>query len=160
VNNILESNIRDYGVPRSMIHLASTKSYDPLPDFNGPMAVPGIQPPIPPTWQSPFLGNSLSEIAEWVRGIPKPPKAVCKAFFAVLRKEVFEERGMVVICKVGNGNGDSDGGGDGDGDGDGDGGGKGGEVQTLPWTASRITGWLVAYNRDNWHDDWEDQVWG
>lgn len=135
-----------------MIHLVSTKDYDSLPDFNGPMAVPGTQPPIPPTWQSPFLGKSLEEIAEWVRGIPKPPKAVCKAFFAVLKKEVYEERGIVMICKVGEG--------DGKGDRDGDGDGEGGEVQTLPWTASRVTGWLVAYNRENWKDDWEDQVWG
>jgi len=86
----------------------------------------------------------LNEIAEWVCNAPKPPKAVCKAFFAVLTKQLFEERGMVLICKVG----------------DGDGGGERGEVQTLPWTAMRVTGWLVAYNRDNWHDDWEDQVWG
>jgi hypothetical protein len=49
-----------------------------------------------------------------------------------LRKELYEERGMVLVCKVGDG----------------------GEVQTLPWTAERVTGWLVAYNRDNWHDDW------
>ena len=85
----------------------------------------------------------MAEISAWVRGIPKPPKAVCKAFFAVLTRELFEERGVVRICKV-----------------VGEGEGEGEEVQTLPWTASRVTGWLVSYRRENWEDDWEDQVWG
>jgi hypothetical protein len=64
VNNILSGNIQDYGVPRSMIHLIDNKDYDSLPDFNGLMAVAGTQPPILPTWHSPFLGKSLTETAE------------------------------------------------------------------------------------------------
>lgn len=103
------------------------------------MAVSGTAPSVAATWKCPFLGKSLAEISAWVRGIPKPPKAVCKAFFAVLTRELFEERGVVRICKVV---------------------GEGEEVQTLPWTATRVTGWLVAYKRENWEGDWEDQVWG
>lgn len=122
-----------------MIHLADDKAYDSLPNFNGLKAVAGTQPPIALPWQSPFLGESLSEISVWVRSIPKPPKAVCKSFFAVLDKALYERRGMVRICKVGD---------------------VGEEPQTLLWTASRITGWLVAYERENWRRDWEDQVWG
>lgn len=121
-----------------MIQLADSDGYEDLPDFNGLVAVAGTAPSVDTSWQSPFLGKSLSEISAWVRGIPKPPKAVCKAFFAVLKRELYVERGMVMICKAN----DED------------------EPQTLPWTATRVTGWLVAYNRDNWHDDWEDQVWG
>jgi len=138
VNTIIAGNMEDYGVPRSMICLAEEDKYDNLPDFNGLMAVAGTAPTVAATWQSPFSGKPLTDIMAWVRGIPKPPKAVCKAFFAVLDKELYEQRGMVLICKVDDK----------------------GEPQTLPWTATRVTGWLVAYNRDNWHDDWEDQVWG
>jgi len=140
INDILAGNIQDYAVPRSMIHLADDKEYDSLPDFNGLMAVAGKAPSIPTTWRSPFLGKSLAEITEWVRKIPKPSKAVCKSFFAVLQKELHEERGMVLVCKVVDGEGD--------------------EPQTLPSTAKRVTGWLVAYERETWHDDWENQVRG
>ena len=60
--------MEDYGVPRSMIQLADSNEYDDLPDFNGLVAVEGTAPNVAPSWQSPFLGKSLTEISAWVGG--------------------------------------------------------------------------------------------
>lgn len=124
-----------FNVPRSDVWLADD-NYDHLPDFNGTAFVEGTRPGIETTWQSPFVGKTLAEVAAWVSGIPKPPKAVCKTFFAVLKKELYELQGMVLMCKVVEGET---------------------EPQTLPYRATDLARFRAAYHRDNWQEDWEEQ---
>lgn len=121
-----------------MVWLADD-NYEHLPDFQGATAVRGTEPTVQATWKSQFLGKSLADIVTWVRNIPKPPKAVCKSYFAVLQKDLYEQRGMVLICKVVDGQP---------------------EPETLPWTATRISKWLVAYRRADWDIDFQNQAWG
>lgn len=99
----------------------------------------GTEPTVDATWKSPFLEKSLVDLVIWVRGIPKPPKAICKSYFAVLQNDLYEQHGMVLICKVVDGQS---------------------EPETLPWTATRISKWLVAYRRENWDIDFKNQTWG
>lgn len=88
-----------YPVPRSDIWLADT-DYANLPDFNGSAFIEGTRPTVEITWHSPLVNKSLTKTITQIRDVPKPPKAVCKTFFAVLQRELYEQRGMVLVCKV------------------------------------------------------------
>jgi hypothetical protein len=39
-------------------------------------------------------------VANFIRNAPKPPKPLCKRFFAVLQKERFERSGELLVCKI------------------------------------------------------------
>ena len=125
-----------FDVGRSGIWLADNEDYESLPDFDGPVFIEGTKPTVEAAWQSPFIGKSLAEAVEWVRGIPKPPKPVCKVFFVVLQKDRFEQSGEVLICKIKDKS----------------------EPQTLPCDANHIAAFRAAYQRDNWQEDYEEQI--
>lgn len=127
-----------YEVPRSQLWLADD-DYENLPDFNGFTYIEGTTPTVEPSWRSPFAGKSLAEVATWMRGIPKPPKAVCKPFFAAVQKDLYEQRGMILICKVME---------------------DGETPHTIPYVASHVAAWHAAYDRHKWQMDWERQVEG
>jgi hypothetical protein len=126
-----------FDVGRSEIWLASDEDYESLPEFNGPVFIEGTRPTIEDTWRSPFLGKSLAEAVAWVRSIPKPPKPVCKVFFAVLQKDRYEQKGEVLICKIKRNKS---------------------EPQTLPYNANHIAAFRAAYQRDNWQEDYRKQL--
>ena len=52
------------------------------------------------TWRSPFIGSSIQEVAAFIEAAPKPSKPLCKRFFAVLRKEQYEEDKQLLIYKI------------------------------------------------------------
>jgi hypothetical protein len=52
------------------------------------------------TWRSPFIGSSIQEVAAFVEAAPKPPKPLCKRFFAVLQKEQYEQHKTLLIYKI------------------------------------------------------------
>jgi hypothetical protein len=126
-----------FDVGRSGIWLAGDTDYETLPDFNGPYYIEGTKPTVEATWRSPFVGKSLAEAVEWVRDIPKPPKPVCKVFFAVLQKDRFEQNGEVLICKIKKDKS---------------------KPQTLPCDANHIAAFQAAYYRDNWREDHSKQI--
>jgi len=129
--------MKHFGVPRSDIWLADD-DYEDLPEFKGPTFIEGTRPTVEATWRSPFVGKSLAETVAWVRGIPKPPKPVCKKFFAVLQKGLYEQHGEVLVCKVKKNKS---------------------EPQTIRYNANHIAAFRAAYYRDNWQEDWESQFW-
>ena len=135
INDILAGNMAHFGVPRSDVWLADD-DYENLPDFNGAAFIEGTRPTVEASWRSPFIGKSLAEAVAWVRGVPKPPKPVCKKFFAVLQKDLYESKGEVLICKVKRN--------------------KSGP-QTIHYDANHIAAFRAAYYRDNWQEDWEMQ---
>lgn len=74
-------------------------TYDTIPDYDpaNPSAE-GTAGAIETSWRSPFIGVSLEVIAAFVRAAPKPPKPLCKDFFAVLRKAQDSGMEQVLIC--------------------------------------------------------------
>jgi hypothetical protein len=50
----------------------------------------GTRHPIDSNLRSPFVGSSVEAAAAFIRAAPRPPKALSKSFFAVLRKEQYE----------------------------------------------------------------------
>ena len=75
-------------------------SYDNLPDYRPNYKIYGNKSPVDLDWQSPFVGKSISEVANFVRNIPKPPKPLCKEMFAVLQKDRFEKIGKLLLCRI------------------------------------------------------------
>lgn len=132
INQILRENIET----SDDAYLWLVDTYENLPNFNGAYFIKGTQAAVDASWQSPFATRSLSEIATWVRGIPKPSKAICKRYFAVVQKNLYEQHGQVLMCKIIKGQG---------------------EPQTIPINASKLAIWVTGYHRDEWRDDWEDQ---
>lgn len=81
VEKILQDNMR-----HNESHLWLADTCENLPDLDGLRFIDGTKPPIDASWKSPFLGLSLTDVLEWFRGFPKPPKAVNKRYFAVVQK--------------------------------------------------------------------------
>lgn len=98
----------------------------------------GTEPPIDPSWKSPFVGKSLEEVTAWVRGIPKPPKAACKAFFAVVQKGLYEKTGEILMCKILKSDD---------------------ETETIRIKASKANVWFTVRYRDHWKEDLNDEYW-
>ena len=65
----------------------------------------GTEAPIDESFKSPFIGQSLEDVAEWLQ---KRPKSVDLEgnFFAVLDKKA--ETGSVALCRIGNREGAGD----------------------------------------------------
>jgi hypothetical protein len=127
VNEVLSSNIEDMGGAR-VVQLADT--YDLLPNWDPNAAPEGIEPTITTTWRSPFIGQSLVEVATWIRHIPKPPKPINKTYFAVLQRELYEQNKQVLICRVRR---------------------KGCRVETIPMDARSIGGFQWLFRRADWY---------
>ena len=56
--------------------------------------------PIDQGWQSPFVGKSIEDAANFVRNAPKPPKPLNKIWFAVSQKERFKKNGKLLLCRI------------------------------------------------------------
>jgi hypothetical protein len=84
----------------TFIWLADT--YESLPDYKPTDRQSGTASlyPIDASWKSPFIGKSLEYAANFIRNTPKPPKPLCKTFFAVMQKELYEKSGKVLVCKI------------------------------------------------------------
>jgi hypothetical protein len=111
-------------------------TYENLPDFDGLNFIDGTMPTVDASWQSPFATQSLSEIATWVRGVPKPPKAISKQYFAVVKKRAYEENGKVLVCKIVK---------------------RQAEPQTIPIDVTDLGVWVRDYKRHGWRDNWKAQ---
>jgi hypothetical protein len=97
INEALRLSAEEEG--DSYLWLADT--YDTLPDYNpeNPGAE-GTLIPVDGGWRSPFVGSSVETVAAFIRAAPKPPKPLCKTFFAVLRKEQFEQSKQLTVYKI------------------------------------------------------------
>ena len=116
----------------SDLWLADT--YERLPDFQGVKCIQGTMV-ADTTWQSPFLGQTLADASTWVRGIPKPPKAINKKYYVVLKREIFEKQGKVIICKALDGEK---------------------EPQAILYKIEELGTWITSYNRHCWKQDYEN----
>jgi hypothetical protein len=52
------------------------------------------------SWTSPFVGRSIEDVANFIRNIPKPPKPLCKTFFAVMQKDLYDRKDKLFIYKI------------------------------------------------------------
>lgn len=66
---------------------------------------PGTQNPIPDSFKSPFIGQSVADVAQWLKQKPDDVSLEPK-FFAVLDKKATE--GKVVLCRLGDREGKGD----------------------------------------------------
>lgn len=96
INKILDDNIEQAEHPALWL----ADSYSTLPDYLPNHKIYGTEDPIDDNWRSPFAGKSIEDAANFVRNAPKPPKPLCKQFFAVLQKDRFEQNGTILICKI------------------------------------------------------------
>lgn len=137
INKVLLDNEKEF--PGSQrIWLADT--YDRLPDFTyGTPRAHGTKAPISKQWRSPFIGYSLRQIGVFIRGAPNPPKPLCKEFCAILRKEPYEERGEILICKIPPPGDNS-------------------EPQTIPTEYNTLNTFLIGFDREDWYIYFADQI--
>lgn len=97
LNDILRMNTEEADEP--YLWLADT--YDTIPDFNpAEPATQGTSHSVDSSWCSPFTGYSVEEIAAFIQAAPKPSKALGKQFFAVLRKEQYEQSKQLTIYRI------------------------------------------------------------
>lgn len=71
-----------------------------MPDYRPDHKIMGTKSPINGNWRSPFVEASISDAANFIRNTHKPPKPLCKRFFAVLQKEFYEMSGQALICRI------------------------------------------------------------
>ena len=43
---------------------------------------------------------SIQDVANFIRNTPKPPKPLCKDFFALMQKDLYERIAKLTICKI------------------------------------------------------------
>jgi hypothetical protein len=118
----------------SKVRLAN--KYKNLPDFIGLKITRGTKTPLHSAWRSPFVSKTLADAVAWIRGIPKPPKAANKVYFAVLPKALYEADGDVLMCKIVEGEN---------------------EPQTIPCSADMLTTFIGTYHSDQWEDAYDSQ---
>ncbi|CAK1366913.1 unnamed protein product [Cercospora beticola] len=113
--------------------------YNTLPDFYF-YVVPspeGTKPPLDPDWQSPFRGQTAADAARFLRTVPKPRKPLCKTYFAILSRTLYEEQGHLLVCKVL----------------------EDGQVQSIPCPVADVGIYFGGGDRDHWRFDlrsWEE----
>ena len=83
-------------------------AYSNLPDYRPNYCVDGTENPISEDWRSQFIGMSIEDAANFIRNAPKPPKPLCKRFFAILQKDSFDQNITMHICKIVPADEDSD----------------------------------------------------
>lgn len=97
----------------------------------------GTKPPLDPNWQSPFQGKTAADAAEFLRNVPKPRKPLCKTYFSILSRTLYEEQGHLLVCKVL----------------------EDGQVQSIPCPVADVGIWFDGGNRDEWGrclERWEE----
>jgi hypothetical protein len=97
INEALRLSTKEEGA--SYLWLADT--YDTLSNYDpdNPGAE-GTLDLLDSNWRSPFVGSSVEEVAAFIRAAPKPPKPLCKTFFAVLEKNQFEQSKELSVYKI------------------------------------------------------------
>lgn len=97
INEVLRLSKEEQGL--SILWLADR--YDTLPNYDpenpGAEGTLGL---LDSNWRSPFAGSSVEQVAAFIRGVPKPPKPLCKHFFAVLTRERFEQSKELLIYSI------------------------------------------------------------
>lgn len=96
LSDILRANLEVTDEP--YLWLADT--YDTLPDYDPSNPPEGTSGTVDSAWRSPFIGSSLQQIAAFILAAPKPPKPLCRQFFAVLEKKRYEQDKKVLIYKI------------------------------------------------------------
>ena len=96
LNGILRANSEVTDEP--YLWLADT--YDTLSDYNPSNPPEGTSSTVDSAWRSPFIGSSLQDIAAFIEAAPKPPKPLCKEYFAVLEKKRYEQDKKLLIYKI------------------------------------------------------------
>lgn len=74
-------------------------TYDTIPDYDPSNPPEGTPSTVSSAWRSPFIGASLQDIAAFIVTAPKPPKPLCKEYFAVLEKQRYEQDKKLLIYK-------------------------------------------------------------
>ncbi|KAL8806340.1 MAG: hypothetical protein Q9200_005073 [Gallowayella weberi] len=78
----------------------ATASYDSAPKKKPDGTPgPGTQTPVPDSFTSPFVGQSVADVAQWLKQKPDEVSLEPK-FFAVLDKKATQ--GKVVLCRLGD----------------------------------------------------------
>jgi hypothetical protein len=75
-------------------------TYDSLTDYEPGDRRGNQSYPMDEGWKSPFAGKSIEDAANFIRNTPKPPKPLCKTFFAVMEKDLYEQYGLLKVCKI------------------------------------------------------------
>lgn len=110
-------------------------TYDSLHDYDG-ATHEGTDIPVDPSWHSPFIGKSAADAVEFIRNAPKPPKPLCKSYYALLKKDIHEEHGYLLICKAIDGES---------------------EPQTIPIDGSLAGAFFVTFRREDWDEAYQRQ---
>ena len=76
----------------------ATLDYRAAPQRHGERKGPGTQAPIDPSSSSPFVGKSLEDVAQWLRGKPQSVDVDAR-FFGVLDKQTANS-GKVAVCRL------------------------------------------------------------
>ena len=96
LSEILRANLEVTDEP--YLWLADT--YDTLADYDPSNPPQGTSSIVDSSWRSPFIGSSLQHIAAFILAAPKPPKPLCRQFFAVLEKKRYEQDKKLLIYKI------------------------------------------------------------
>jgi hypothetical protein len=95
-NDILRANLEVTDEP--YLWLADT--YDTLPDYDPSNPPEGTLSTVDGTWRSPFIGSSLQDVVAFIEAARKPPKPLCKSYFAILEKKRYEQDKKVLIYRI------------------------------------------------------------
>ena len=95
------------------------------------------------TWRSPFIGSSPEDVAAFIEAAPKPPKPLCKRFFAVLRKELYEQDKRLLIYKIPEDSSDSEG---------------ESTLQSVPCPVHLAGLFFISFYRSDWKYAFRDQA--
>jgi hypothetical protein len=139
LNDILRANMDVTDEP--YLWLADT--HDTLPDYDPANPAEGNRGAVDSDWRSPFIGSSVEEVAGFIQAVPKPPKPLCKRFFAVLQKHRYEDKKQVLIYTI---------------PADAAGSQSGGKLESVPCPAHLVSLFFVSYMRDHWYRAVRDQA--
>lgn len=78
--------------------MVATLDYRAAPQRNSEHKATGTQAPINPSSSSPFIGKSLEDVAQWLRGKPQSVDVDAR-FFGVLDKQTAKS-GKVAVCRL------------------------------------------------------------
>ena len=132
INEVLSRNETEAEVR----YLWLADDYNNIPDLTG-LFVEGTEVPIEENWRSPFIGATLDDVAEYLRGVPKPPKSLCKTYFVVLDLQLYEQRDLLMIYNI-----------------------EDGILEGLACSANWVGCWLTGHDRDTWEERYKSWMEG
>lgn len=86
---------------------------------------------------SSFSRATLVDVKVWVQGIPKPPKAIDKRYFVVLKCDSYEDEIKVIVCKACDDE-------------------LGSSPQAIKCKMEELGMWITSYCRHYWQHDYEN----